>query len=401
MDRIRVLNVITHFALGGATETVLTTCRYADTERFETAVLCGQTPDKERSLLDAATDGGIPVHILPSLGRSIQPLREIRAYREMVTWLQKHPWDVVHTSGSKAGILGRLAAHRAGVPTIYHTVFGWGHHEHMRPAIRQFYIALERRAARVTTKIITVSNANREKGLRDGIGRPNQYEVVYNGIDIARHRSVVVDRDALRSSLGIPVNAPVVGTVSRLAPQKAPEDFLRVAALVHAKMPAAHFVFVGGGPMQEEFEAGIREHRLESVVHFLGYRKDVPELLRTFDVFLLTSLWEGLPMVVPQAMCASLPCVATSVDGTPEAVLEGRTGYLAPPRDVEGLANSTLRLLGDEGLRRRMGRTALERVEPLFCERAMVRRIETLYQEGAAATLPYGRRQVAAELLGD
>jgi glycosyltransferase involved in cell wall biosynthesis len=381
MARLRVLHLITHLAVGGAAETVMTTCQRMDEERFETALLSGITPSDEQSLRHQARQSGLKVYELPSLARAIRPGKDVRAYHDLTRWLRAYSPDIIHTSSSKAGIIGRLAAAKVGVPTIIHTVFGWGHHAYMKPWVRRFYIALERKAARVTTRLITVSCANREKGLADKIGTPQQYRVVYNAIDIAKYRDVIVDARALRNELGIAEDALVVGTVSRLAPQKCPEDFVEVAARVHARCPTARFVVVGGGPLHAEFEADVRRRNLQDVVLNLGYRHDVPALLRVFDVFLLTSLWEGLPMVFPQAMCARLPIVGTRVDGSPEAVFEGETGYLAEPRDVETLSDRVLRLLEDGTLRRRMGRAGFERVYPDFCDHEMVRRIEEVYLE--------------------
>jgi glycosyltransferase involved in cell wall biosynthesis len=374
-----VLHLITHLAVGGATENTLTTCRYSNSERFESAVLSGQTAHDEENLSSFAEKHQIPVHILPSLRRSIHPLWELRAYRDLVAWFRANSWDVLHTHGSKAGILGRLAAAKAGVPVIIHTVHGWGHHAHMNPLTRRLYILLERQAAKVSGKIIVVARANCKKGLADGIGKPEQYTVIRSGIDIARYRDVEVDAQSLRKEIGIPPHAPVIGTVSRLAAQKAPDDFLKVASMVTAKCPEARFIFVGGGPMQAEFQAGIVEAGLQEAVINLGYRHDIPQILRVFDIFLLTSLWEGLPRVFPQAMCAGLPIVATQVDGAPEAVLEGRTGFMAKPRDCALMSERVLQLLGDEKMRLEMGRNALEYVYPTFCDREMVQQIQKVY----------------------
>ncbi|MGO8672214.1 MAG: glycosyltransferase family 4 protein [Capsulimonadaceae bacterium] len=381
MTRIRILNVITHFALGGATEVVLTNCRIADSAQFETAILCGKTAGDEQSLLDEAVASGVPVHVVPSLRRAMSPVHEVRAYKDLVKWFRANRWDIVHTNGSKAGIIGRLAAAKAGVPVIVHTVFGWGHHDHMPAAMRRMFVALERRAARVTDRIITVSDANRLKGLADRIGVPDQYSVIYNAIDINKFRAVTVDRDALRQDLGIPASATVIGTVSRVAPQKAPEDFLKVARKVCSIRPEVHFVFVGGGPREREFRRDIEKLGLSNRVHALGYRNDVPQLLRTFDVFLLTSLWEGLPLVIPQAMCANLPTVATNVDGTPEVVQEGKTGFLADAHDVETLARRCVQLVDDPGLRACFAARTFDSVYPAFCDMEMVRRTGVVYRE--------------------
>ncbi len=385
MRTLNVLHVITHFAVGGATEPTITTCRYLDPARFESVILSGATDADQQTMLPQAAAAGVRVEILPSLRRPLRPWADRRAYRDLVAWMRGGHWDVVHTHGSKAGVLGRLAAARAGVPIILHNVHGWGHHGHMHPWLRRVYVLAERRAARVTDRFILDAAANREKGLADGIGRFEQYVTVYNGIDIGRFRDVRVDRAALRESLGIPAEAPVVGTVGRLAAQKAPGDFVRMAAAIHARRPDAHFVFVGGGPLQTETEAQIEQAGLQGVVHLLGYRDDVPELLRVFDVFALTSLWEGLPRVFAQAMCARLPIVATHVDGAAEAIREGENGFLVPPGQPLVQAERVLQLLDDPALGASMGLRGLGLVAPQFDERAMVRRFEEIYLECARA----------------
>jgi glycosyltransferase involved in cell wall biosynthesis len=396
MRLYKVLHPITHLGVGGATENTLTTCLRTDPARFSSAVLCGLAPDVEKNMEAEAAAGGIEVHVQPSLRRAMHPARDLRAYRELVSWLRKNPVDIVHTHTSKAGIVGRLAAARAGVPVIIHTAHGWGHHNHMHPLKRSLYIALERRAARVTQKIIAVSQSSAERGIADGIGTRDQYTVIHSGIDLARYRNVRVDARALRSSLGIPDGAPVVGTVSRLTPQKAPEDFITVAAMVRQHRPDVRFVFVGGGPDEAAFKEGMREAKLEGTVLPLGYRDDVPQLLRIMDVFMLTSLWEGLPRVFPQAMCASLPVVATRVDGAPEAVVHGSTGFLVAPRDCSAMACFILQLIEDEGLRQSMGQSGYRRVDPDFCDRAMVRRIEEIY-DSCLTTEAVGLQSAYAE----
>lgn len=378
---LKVLHIITHLALGGATKNVLALCRLSDPAHVQPAVLCGETSSDEAALDGTEDSLGIHVHTLPSLRRPIRPVADGLAYRDLVAWLRRDPWDVVHTHGSKAGVLGRLAAAEAGVPVIVHTVHGWGHHERQQRLMRGVYVALEKRAARVSDRIIVVADVNREQGLADGIGTPDQYATIRGGIDISRFRDITVDRRAVRASLDIPEDAPVVGTVSRLAEQKAPGDFVRMASLIHAQWPDAHFVFVGGGPLEAKTQAQVRAAGLADVVHLLGYRDDIPQLLRAFDVFVLNSLWEGLPAVFAQAMCARLPIVATNVGGAAEAVFDGQNGLLVPAGDPDAQATSVMRLLNDPSRRRAMGRRGLEIVDPLFSERDMTRRVEALYWE--------------------
>lgn len=376
---LKVVHVITHLALGGATETVLTTCRLADPARFEMSVLSGETSEDEATLEVSARQEGTALHHLPSLKRAIRPPADGRAYRDLVAWLRRVRPDIVHTHGSKAGFLARIAARAAGVPVIVHTVHGWGHHERQHPLVRRAYVALERRAARGTDCLVAVAAANRDKGLADGIGRFAQYEIIHSCINIAAFRDVAVDVPTLRASLGIPADALLVGTIGRLAPQKAPQDFVRMAALVHAQRPRTHFVWVGGGPLEFAMRGWIAEAGLGSVVHLLGYRDDVPQLLRVLDVFVLTSLWEGLPRVFAQAMCAALPIVATLVDGAPEAITHGENGFLVAPQDMEAMAAHVVSLLDDPALRHALGQRGRSMADPKFSERHMVHQIEALY----------------------
>lgn len=376
---LKVVHVITHLALGGATETVLTTCRLADPARFEMSVLSGETIWEEATLEAAARQDGITLHHMPSLIRTIRPPADLGAYRDLVAWLRRARPDIVHTHGSKAGFLARLAARAAGIPVVVHTVHGWGHHARQHPLVRRVYVALERRAAHVTDCLVAVAVANRDKGLADGIGTSPQYQVIHSCIDIAAFRDVAVDVPAVRASLGIPPEAPVIGTIGRLAPQKAPQDFVRMAALVHAARPDTHFVWVGGGPLESMVRGQIAEAGLSEAFHLLGYRDDVPQLLRVMDVFALCSLWEGLPRVFAQAMCAALPIVATCVDGAPEAITEGENGFLVAPQDMVAMAEHILALLADPILRRAMGQCGRALAAPKFDEKHMVHQLEALY----------------------
>jgi glycosyltransferase involved in cell wall biosynthesis len=169
-----------------------------------------------------------------------------------------------------------------------------------------------------------------------------------------------------------------VGMVACMKPQKAPVDFVRVASRVVRADPRVRFVLVGDGEMRGAVERAIREEGVEGSVSLLGWRRDVPELLRGFDILLHTSLWEGLPRVFPEAMATGLPIVATRVDGAPEAIEEGVTGHMLPPRDVDGMARRVLELAGDPGRRIALGAAARKRVSPWDIDR-MVRLQEVLY----------------------
>jgi glycosyltransferase involved in cell wall biosynthesis len=293
-------------------------------------------------------------------------------------FLRREGIDVLHTHSSKAGLLGRLAGALARVPRVMHTVHGWSFNDFQSQAAFQAYAMIERWMARVTDRLVVVAASLRDKGLLQGIGRPDQYMVLRAGVDLEAWASTPRSRAALKRLL--PQLRPhVVGVVANLKPQKAPLDFVRVAALVAKGRKDVDFVYIGDGPLKAEAQALARSLGVGQQAHFLGWQRDPRLLAAGFDVFLLPSLFEGLPCVYPQALSLGLPVVATAVDGAAEAVKEGVNGYLCQPRDVEALADRVGALLDDGALRRRMGAAARASVGPEFGFDAMVQRSAQAY----------------------
>jgi glycosyltransferase involved in cell wall biosynthesis len=376
---IPVLHIITRLIIGGAQENTMLTAALLDPDRYAVDVISGPQTGSEGSLQEEVRARGIPLTIEPALVREIRPAKDLLAVVRLARFIRRSRYAIVHTHSSKAGVLGRWAAWLAGTPIIVHTVHGWGHHERQHPLARRFYILLEQVTQRITDKLIVVSPRNIEKGLADGIATPAKYVTIRSGIELDRFRRPARPREAVRAELGIPLDAPVVGTVTRLSPQKAPLDFVTAAAQVAASRPNAHFVVVGDGPLRAEVESRVAAAGLAGRFHLTGLRRDVPDLLHSFDVFALTSLWEGLPRVLIQAMAAGLPVVATAVDGSAEAVEDGVNGLLTPPGDPQALAAALLRLLGDPALAVQMGAAGQERAGE-FGARKMVDDIAALYE---------------------
>jgi glycosyltransferase involved in cell wall biosynthesis len=376
---IPVLHIITRLIIGGAQENTMLTAALLDPDRYAVDVISGPQTGSEGSLQEEVRARGIPLTIEPALVREIRPAKDLLAVVRLARFIRRSRYAIVHTHSSKAGVLGRWAAWLAGTPIIVHTVHGWGHHERQHPLARRFYILLEQVTQRITDKLIVVSPRNIEKGLADGIATPAKYVTIRSGIELDRFRRPARPREAVRAELGIPLDAPVVGTVTRLSPQKAPLDFVTATAQVAASRPNAHFVVVGDGPLRAEVESRVAAAGLAGRFHLTGLRRDVPDLLHSFDVFALTSLWEGLPRVLIQAMAAGLPVVATAVDGSAEAVEDGVNGLLTPPGDPQALAAALLRLLGDPALAVQMGAAGQERAGE-FGARKMVDDIAALYE---------------------
>jgi glycosyltransferase involved in cell wall biosynthesis len=375
---IRVLHIITRMIVGGAQENTMLSCALIDTQEFPSEIICGQETGVEGNLVPEARARGVPVHFEPSLVRAPNPAKDFLAASRIARFIERGRYDIVHTHTSKAGIVGRWAAELAHAPIVIHTAHGWGFNRRQSPLVHRFYVALERRFARRCDALIVVGETNRRDALALGIGTPSQYHLIRSGIEIERYRDVSVDRAEMRARLEIPSESIVIGTVGRIAAQKAPLELLAAFAPLATRRADAHLVFVGDGGLRVPLEAAVRAAQLESRVHVLGLRADVPELLRAFDVFALSSHWEGLPRVLPQAMAAGLPIVTTDVDGAREAVVDRETGFLVAIGDTAALGRRLSELAEDPAHARAMGARGRERVEE-FSARRMVDQLADLY----------------------
>ncbi len=384
---IRVVHIITKLELGGAQENTLYTLAHLDPQRFSGLLV---TNPEGLLVADAQQDSRYGKRFVRSLVREVSPVRDGSALVALVSILKREvcearsrsgagtPELIVHTHSSKAGILGRAAARLAGASVVIHTVHGFGFHPRQRPGVRRFYIALERLAARWTDHFIAVAQADLNEGAALGIFARKHASLIRSGIEIARYSGTGGDRDAAVRALGFDPARPLAGMVACLKPQKNPVDFVRAAAIVAASVPSAQFLLAGDGVLRPGVEAALRQSGLGERFRLLGWRRDADAIIPCLDVLVLTSLWEGLPRVLPQAMAAGRPVVADSVDGVPEAVTEGVTGHLVAPGDYAGAAARIAGLLLDPALAKRMGAAGRERVGEFDAD-VMVRAQETLY----------------------
>jgi glycosyltransferase involved in cell wall biosynthesis len=374
--RYRIVHLITRLELGGAQQNTLFSVQHHDRERFEVGLMAGAG-----GMLDAEALR-IPdadVRLLPYLKHPVSPLSDMLGLFKLRAHFKKSGIDLVHTHCSKAGILGRLAARLAGVPAIVHTAHGWSFNPTQPSWLRGTYVALERMAAACSDRLIVVSSFNRDAGLQAGVGRSEQYEVLHSGIDCDQFRRPQTGRDTVRARLGFGPAHKVVGTIACLKPQKAPLDFVRAAAAAHERDGNLRFFIAGDGELRAAVAALVKERGLQDVVQLLGWRRDVTDLLHAMDAFLLTSLFEGLPRAVLQAMAAGIPVIATAVDGTPEVVEDGVSGLLVPPARPDLAAERLLQMLGDNALRERCVLGASRRLNDAFDIKRMVRDLDRLY----------------------
>ena len=388
-QKCRVLHPITRLIVGGAQENTIYTAAMLDPARYQVEVLSGPQTGREGSLVEEARDQGVRLTILPELLRQVSPLHDLKALWRLWRYIKSGHFAIVHTHSSKAGILGRLAARLAGTPVIIHTVHGWSFHDHMHPLARQVYILLERWIATFTDALIVVSDQDRLKGLQAGIGRPEQYRLIRSAIPLAEFCPDGHHRQAIRKELGIPPEAIVIGNVGRFSPQKNPLDWVRIAGKIARACPQAFFLLVGDGPLRAEVENEIKQAGLQDRFRLTGLRRDIPRLLSAMDIFMMTSLWEGLPRTLVQAMAMGLPVVANRVDGIAEGIQEGRTGYLVAPGDLEQAAQRCLHLANHPLVRQKFGLRGQRFARRNFDLRRMIAQIETLYDEIISQAHPY------------
>lgn len=341
-----VCHIITKLELGGAQQNTLFTVAHLDPAKYRPILISGEPgalDDEARAM------PGVEWYQVPSLIRTLNPFKDLRALWALTRLLRKLRPTIVHTHSSKAGVLGRLAAGLAGVPLVVHSIHGYGFTPYQSALHRQVLLQAERWASRQTTRWFAVSEANRRQGIALRLFLPDQCVVIRSGVDLAAIRQTQIDVPAKKHALGLDPLRPVVGTVAPLKPQKAPLDFVRMAARVHRARPDVQFMMVGDGDLRGAVELEVERCGLLSVFHLVGWRRDVAEILRCLDVFSLTSLWEGLPRVYLEALASGVPIVGTRVDGAEEVIREGVNGYLLDPGDVEGLATRVLDVLAHKG----------------------------------------------------
>ena len=378
-NKTSILHIITKMAVGGAQMNTLISCRDISLMGYPSAVLTGPEISPEGTFSDLSEKYGIPVYEAPHLIRKLSLYHDIKAFFEIKRIIEDHNFSIVHTHGSKAKFLGRLAASRAkGHVKIVQTVHGWSFFDTMPLLQKAFYSILEKVGYGLAHSNIVVSPHDIRKGVNWGIGKPEDYQLIRSGVEFDSFFSKRGMKKESREKLGIPLDCPVVGTVIRLAPQKHPEAIVDVAVRVIAKHPSTRFVIVGDGPLSDYMHSYVAEMNLQENFMLLGSRKDVAEILPAFDVFLLTSRSEGLPRAMLEALAVMIPVVATDVGGIAELVNGLRNGFLCSHGDLDCLSSGVTRLIESPELREELLASVDQDLKP-FSAKIMVEELFQLY----------------------
>ena len=378
---MKIVHVITRLIVGGAQENTLLSCEGQHDLGHAVTLITGPPVGPEGSLLQRANGYGYRVEVLDEMKRSILPIADLRVYLKLIERFRHLRPDVVHTHSSKAGIIGRWAAHRAGVPGVVHTIHGLAFTASTRKAVNKIYEMLERRTAPISHKIVCVADAMRDQSLAAGIGTPDQYVTVYSGMETAPFVNPPVPRGAVRRGLGLADDDVAVGTIARLFHLKGHNDLLDLAPDLCARFPKLKFLWVGDGLLRPAFERRIAAMNLSDrfVLTGLVPPTRIPELVNAMDIVAHPSRREGLARALPQGSLAGKPVVTYDIDGATEGVLDGQTGFVLPPFDRHQLGERIAVLVNDAALRQRMGEAGRAFALGRFDTRVMVAGLEAVY----------------------
>lgn len=371
LPRVKVLHVITRFQAGAGGNTLLS-ARGMDPTRYE--VWIAGVPGGE--LWDGARAAGVRTVELPGFRHTLTPVDLLVLWR-LVRLVRRERFTVVHTHSAKGGFLGRLAARLCHTPVVVHTFHGLSFHPYQSRRRRFLYRRLERVTRRCTHRFLAVSPRVAEQAVAERLAPPGSVQVVPSAVDLDR----IPERfDPLaRRVLAVPRTTALIGTVGRLDTQKAPLDFVRMAAALHAERPGTAFVMIGDGPLEGDVRRLAAELGVE--VTLTGNRPDAAWLVSGLDLFVVTSLYEGLGRALTEALATARPVVATAVNGVPDLVEHGATGLLVPPADPRLAAEAALWLLDHPHEAAEMGRQGQWRVRGTFAPHAMCAALDTCYRD--------------------
>jgi glycosyltransferase involved in cell wall biosynthesis len=367
--KIKVLECIRQGKVGGGESHLLNLVESLDRTRFEPIVL-------------SFTDGPM-IGRLRELGVETKVIYtekpfDIRKWGEVKRWLKAQEVDLIHAHGTRAGSNVLWAARSLGIPVIY-TIHGWSFHPDQSGLVRRLRIAGERYITRRTAVNISVSEAN--KALGKSYIRGFRSVLVNYGIDQRKFSPTGVTGD-VRAELGISPGKLLVLFIARFTLQKQPLAVIRAFANAYPRVPEMHLLMVGDGELKAEAEKLARETAMEQHISFLSFRQDVPNVLHAADIYVLPSLWEGLPIGLLEAMAMGKAVIATGVDGTVEVLENGVNGVLIPTEGLVDVLSNALAELGNDGEKRnRFEKRVVETINERFNVTTMTRAIEQIYAD--------------------
>ena len=378
--RVRVLRAIARLNMGGPAHHVSLLGGRLDPVRFESLLVHGNVQAGEASMAYVAERYGARTELIPTLGREIQPLADMRTAWQLIRLARRFAPDIVHTHTAKAGLVGRLAALFVRPrPIVVHTYHGHVLEGYFGPVLTGFYRLLERLLGRASDCLIGVSQATVDDLVRLRIAPRSKFRVVPLGLDLEPFADIApASGAALRAELGVSDAEVLVTYVGRLAPIKQLDLLIRAASRARAAGVPLHLAVVGDGSVRPELEELSRALSLGDAVHFLGYRSDMASIAAATDIAALSSANEGTPVFLIEAGAAGCASVATDVGGVRDVVTPA-TGIVVAAGDEAGFADALASLAADPERRRQLGQNARRHVLARYGADRLVRDVEALY----------------------
>ena len=373
-NKIKILHVITHLPIGGAQDNTLYTVELLDKEKYDISLCCnldGELVERAKKV------EAVKLFDIPFLGREVSPYRDIRAFLSLYKLFKEEDFTIIHTHSSKAGLLARLAAVLNKTPIVIHTIHGFAFNDFMNGLKKNFFIYLEKLLAKWTDVLITVSNLNKKKIIDLNIAHENKIKNIYSGIDLSLFTNK--RNDDFRKELNLENDHLLLGSVGRLSNQKDPITMIEAFGIISKPFPNAHLALVGDGELKGKILEKIDQLKLNGRIHLTGNKNNPWSVYHSMDLFIMSSIYEGLGRSITEALSCGVPVVCTDVEGVPEIVRDNITGILVRPKDSNKLADAIIRTLNDMETAKKMAEEGRRFVNDNFDVNKMVNDIDSLY----------------------
>lgn len=346
-----------------------------DCSNFTPYMICQQSGP----MTDECKNNNITCLYSPTLVREISPLKDLQAFWSLYRLFRQNKFDIVHTHSSKTGVIGRLAAKLAGVPMIVHTVHGFAFPAAKNKFEKNIFLMMEWLGTKCSDKIICLHEADKRIAIDKLGAKDSQLAILANGVDTMKFSPALVDeKNNIREELGLPVNVTVIGMVGRLWKQKNPHALVNVALSILEKRNDVHFVFIGDGEFKASLIQQVKNKDKEEYIHFLGWRNDSERILKSFDIFTLPSLWEGMPLAILEAQATGLPCVVSNIQGN-NTLVNDHNGLLVDLDKSDSYIRQLLMLIDNASLRNKLGEAGLESILSSHDINKRINKLSSLY----------------------
>lgn len=381
---IKVVRIITRLNIGGpAMHVILLSSSLNSSGLYKDILVCGRVSESEGDMNYLAKEKGVRPLVVPELVRDIDLKNDFKAFLKLLAIIKKEKPDIIHTHTAKAGALGRLAAIFAGVPVKIHTFHGHIFDGYFSPGKARFFLYVERFLALFTSRIAVVSDRIKDEIVHElKVTNESKGVVIPLGLEFGILLKCEEKKGLFRRKFSLPEDAMLVGIVGRLVPIKNHRMFVDAARVIlnKDKAPCVKFLIIGDGELKSSLEGYVKSLGLEDHIIFTGWVDDLASVYAGLDIVALTSLNEGTPVSLIEAMASAKPVLATDVGGVRDLIQEGKNGLMVDTNDVNDFANKLLRLIEDYELRRRLGEYGREYVIQRYSDDRLVKNIKNLYE---------------------